>query len=213
MSTAMGGFDTLALLDKVFGNGDIAALNAKLHESKAYNLFQTGITEVAVFTGAASSTMSCFVAGTMVLTAAGLVAIESLAVGDRIITTNPDTLETSEKTVLETYVGEATKLVHLTINGEKIVTTDNHPFYVQGRGFIEAGNLLVGDKLISVKGDDLLIEDYHIDLTEEPDLVYNFQVEDFHTYFVGACGVWVHNDCNFANHKLANGHYKKHGLF
>ena len=30
------------------------------------------------------------------------------------------------------------KLVHLTINGEKIVTTDNHPFYVQGRGFIKA---------------------------------------------------------------------------
>ncbi|GAB6141491.1 hypothetical protein JCM14076_22200 [Methylosoma difficile] len=23
--------------------------------------------------------------------------------------------------------------------------------------------------------------------------VYNFEVEDFHTYFVGKCGVWVHN--------------------
>ena len=44
MSTAMGGFDTIALVDKAFGNGDIATLNAKLHESKAYNIFQTGVT-------------------------------------------------------------------------------------------------------------------------------------------------------------------------
>lgn len=33
----MGGFDTIAIFDKAFGTGDIAALNAKLHESKAYN--------------------------------------------------------------------------------------------------------------------------------------------------------------------------------
>lgn len=81
------------------------------------------------------------------------------------------------------------KLVHITINGEEIVTTDNHPFYVQGRGFINAGNLLVGDKLISVNGDDLIIEDYYIELTEEPVSVCNFQVEGFHTYFVGECSV------------------------
>ena len=79
--------------------------------------------------------------------------------------------------------------MHLTINGEEIVTTDNHPFYVQGRGFIDAGNLLVGDKLISVNGEDLLIEDYRIELTEESVSVYNFQVEDYHTYFVGECTV------------------------
>ena len=30
-------------------------------------------------------------------------------------------------------------------------------------------------------------------MTEEPVKVYNFQVEDFHTYHVGENGVWVHN--------------------
>ncbi len=39
----------------------------------------------------------------------------------------------------------------------------------------------------------MLIEDYYIELTEEPVSVYNFQVEDFHTYFVGENKVWVHN--------------------
>lgn len=127
------------------------------------------------------------------LTTAGLVAIEKLKAGDVVISTNPDTLETAPKTVLETYVRQVDNLVHLTINGEKIVTTDNHPFYVQGRGFIEAGNLLVGDKLISVNGEDLVIEKFFIEETSEPVKVYNFQVEDYHTYFVGGCAVWVHN--------------------
>ena len=33
----------------------------------------------------------------------------------------------------------------------------------------------------------------HVELTEEPTKVYNFQVEVFHTYHVGELGVLVHN--------------------
>ena len=171
----------------------LTALNNKLHQSDLYNNFQMDVSLVSSFTGAASQNMACFIAGTTILTATGLVAIEKLAAGDKVISTNPDTLETAEKTVLETYVRQVNKLVHITINGEEIVTTDNHPFYVQGRGFIEAGSLLVGDRLISVNGEDLIVEDYCIELTDEPVSVYNFQVEDFHTYFVGENKVWVHN--------------------
>ena len=173
----------------------LTALNNKLHQSDIYNGFQMGVSMLSSFSGAASQNMACFIAGTMVLTTAGLVAIERLKAGDVVISTNPDTLETASKTVLETYVRKVDKLVHLTINGEEIVTTDNHPFYVQGRGFINAGNLLVGDKLISVNGEDLVIEKFFIEETAESVSVYNFQVEDYHTYFVGDCAVWVHNDC------------------
>lgn len=123
-----------------------------------------GVSLVSSFSGAASQNMACFVAGTLVLTTAGLLAIEKINPGDKVISTDPDTLETSEKTVLETYVRKVDKLVHLVINGEEVITTDNHPFYVQGRGFIEAGRLLVGDKLVSVNGDDLLIEKYKMRL-------------------------------------------------
>ena len=79
------------------------------------------------------------------------------------------------------------------MNGEEIVTTVDHPFYVQGRGFVEAGKLLVGDKLLDVNGNILLVEKFYIELTEKPVTVYNFQVEDFHTYLVGRLGVLVHN--------------------
>ena len=160
----MGGFDTLALGSKIlFGDNWFSDFNAALHESSIYNVAQTTIASVAVFTGGMNSGFnraansagvkpSCFVAGTLVMAVAGMVAIEKIKSGDKVISTDPETFETAEKTVLETYIRQVDKLVHLTINGEEIVTTDNHPFYVQGRDFIEAGNLLVGYKLISVNG-------------------------------------------------------------
>lgn len=51
----------------------------------------------------------------------------------------------------------------------------------------------LGDKLVSSIGDYLLIENYNIEETENLVDVFNFQVEDFHTYYVGDCAVWVHN--------------------
>ncbi|MCM1271015.1 MAG: HINT domain-containing protein [Ruminococcus flavefaciens] len=56
---------------------------------------------VSSFTGAASQNMACFIAGTMVLTATDFVAIEKLTAGDKVISTNPDTLETAEKLFLK----------------------------------------------------------------------------------------------------------------
>ena len=203
----MGGFDTLALGSKIlFGDNWFSDFNAALHESSIYNVAQTTIASVAVFTGGMNSGFnkaansagvkpSCFVAGTLVMAVAGMVAIETIKSGDKVISTDPETMETSPKTVLETYIREVTTLVHLTVNGEEIVTTVNHPFYVQSRGFVEAGKLLVGDKLLDVNGNILLVENIDVELTDKPVKVYNFQVEDFHTYHVGENGVWVHNEC------------------
>ena len=79
------------------------------------------------------------------------------------------------------------------MNGEEIVTTIDHPFYVKNQGFIKAGELIVGDELLDVNGNVLLVENFDVELTEEPVKVYNFEVEDFHTYHVGRLGVLVHN--------------------
>ena len=35
---------------------------------------------------------------------------------DKVISTDPETMETSPKTVLETYIREDSKLIHLVIN-------------------------------------------------------------------------------------------------
>ena len=100
--------------------------------------------------------------------------------------------------VLETYIREVTTLVHLTVNGEEIVTTVDHPFYVNSRGFVKAGELAIGDELLDPNKNILLVENFDVELTEEPVKVYNFQVEDYHTYHVSGLGVLVHNagDCS-----------------
>ncbi len=206
MSTAMGGFDTIALVDKAFGNGDIATLNAKLHESKTYNIFQTGVTATAVFTGGMPTTMKCFVAGTLVLTASGLVAIENIKPGDMVYAADAETLEVSTKQVLETYIRETSSLVHLTINGENIISTYNHPYYVKDKGFVSAESLWIGAELIDKNGNVVLVEQlYRENLGDESVKVYNFQVEDYHTYFVSENCILVHN----AGDLYARGKYRK----
>ena len=174
--------------------------NQKLHSSKLYNGFQFTVSALAVFSGSTynsmkkhQETLTCFVAGTMILTASGLVAIENIKAGDKVISTDPETMETAEKTELETYIREDSKLIHLVINDEEIITTETHPFYVKNQGFIKAGELAVGDELLDVNGNVLLVENFDVELTDEPVTVYNFQVEDFHTYHVSGFGVLVHN--------------------
>ena len=94
--------------------------------------------------------------------------------------------------VLETYIREVTTLVHLTVNGEEIVTTVDHPFYVKDQGFIKAGELIVGDELLDVNGNVLLVENFDVELTDKSVKVYNFQVEDYHTYHVSGLAILVH---------------------
>ena len=130
-----------------------------------------------------------------------MVAIENIKAGDKVISTDPETMKTSPKTVLETYIREVTTLVHLTVNGEEIVTTVDHPFYVKNQGFIKAGELIVGDELLDVNGNVLLVENFDVELTDKPVKVYNFQVEDFHTYHVSGLGVLVHNAGDYSNLK------------
>ena len=63
------------------------------------------------------------------------------------------------------------------------------------RGFVDAGRLLIGDPLIDVHGNILVVENTRTEYLDEPETVYNFQVKDFHTYNVGGNCILVHNDC------------------
>ena len=69
----------------------------------------------------------------------------------------------------------------------------NHPFYVKGQGFVSAGKLSMGDELMNASGGSYPVE--CIELEERQEVVYNFQVEDYHTYYVGENSILVHNDC------------------
>ena len=201
ISGGMGLFDTAAMVVGLFDpQNAFVQFNQKLHTSKLYNGFQFTVSALAVFSsttyramGKHRETLTCFVAGTMILTATGLVAIENIKAGDKVISTNPETFETGEKTVVETYVREVTTLVHLTVNGDEIITTVDHPFYVKGKGFFNAGELWVGTQLLDVNNNILVVENTRLELVKNPVKVYNFKVSKWHTYYVGGIFVLVHN--------------------
>lgn len=69
---------------------------------------------------------------------------------------------------------------------------------MEGKGWVLAADLQVGDKLQQSNGNTLTIDSIKIVKHDEPVRVYNFTVADFHTYFVSDLGIWVHNigdDC------------------
>ncbi|MGN8913001.1 polymorphic toxin-type HINT domain-containing protein [Anaerofustis butyriciformans] len=138
---------------------------------------------------------SCFIAGTLVETAYGYKPIENISVGDLVYSENPETGEKELKEVIETYENESDELVHILVRGEEIVTTPTHPFYTPDKGWRDAVKLKAGDKLVLRNGEVVVINEVSHEILEKPVKVYNFNVKDFHTYYVSDNSVLVHNDC------------------
>ncbi len=146
--------------------------------------------------GVGSAYGACFIAGTLVETENGGVPIEEITIGTMVYAHNPDTGETALKPVVNTFVNETRELVHISVNGEEIITTPTHPFYVPQKGWTDAIQLRAGDRLQLLNGEYVVIEQVQHELLESPIAVYNFEVEDFHTYYVSSSTVLVHNSCN-----------------
>jgi len=90
-------------------------------------------------------------------------------------------------------------VMELRVGGRVITTTGEHPFHVEGRGWVEAAFLRPGDLLSSNDGTAHAVE--AVGETRKVVSVNNVQVEEFHTYFVGCqqwgFSVWAHNaDCH-----------------
>ena len=81
------------------------------------------------------------------------------------------------------------------VNNETFTATEDHPFYVEGKGWVEAISLHAGMTIWFANGTKGTVEDISNEGLEDPVTVYNFEVKDFHTYFVGDSGVLVHNTC------------------
>ena len=76
----------------------------------------------------------CFVAGTLIEAADGKKPIEEIKAGDMVLAENHETGEIALKKVVQTFKNESDELVHVFVNGEEIITTPNHPFYVPKLG-------------------------------------------------------------------------------
>ena len=143
---------------------------------------------------------ACFVAGTLVSTIEGNKFIETIQPGEQVWAADPVTGEVELKSVVRTFINESEELVHVHVAGEEIITTPNHPFWVPEKGWTSAIQLRAGDILVLLNGEYVVVEKIQHEILESPITVYNFEVEDYHTYFVGNSSVFVHNTCSDTTH-------------
>ncbi|WP_235827905.1 polymorphic toxin-type HINT domain-containing protein [Brevibacillus migulae] len=150
--------------------------------------------QTAKGTGNGIPDCDCFTAGTRVTTVEGEKPIEEIAVGDQVLAKDDVTGEMAYKEVEWLYQRNVEETYNITVGGEVITTTDEHPFWIVGKGWVESKKLAVGDVLTTSDGKEIAIE--KIEVKKEHNKVYNFKVKDFHTYFVSNLGIWTHNRCD-----------------
>ncbi|MGH1350108.1 MAG: polymorphic toxin-type HINT domain-containing protein [Methyloligellaceae bacterium] len=162
----------------------------------------------------ANDLSKCFVAGTLIWTSKGMKPIEEIKVGDLVVSRDEHTKQTVFKPVVELFRRNSDHILHLTLehqNGSSEIfqTTKDHPFYVPGEGFIKAGDLKIGQAIVSGigveneylhlastsnKGQSSVLRVSSMKVENKQKKVYNFEVADTHTYFVGKTRAWVHNN-------------------
>ncbi len=137
-----------------------------------------------------------FAGATAVLMADGIYkAIKDIKPGEKVIATDPETGRQGAKTVLQTWVHDDT-LMDLALEGGKITTTQDHPFWsvTDGR-FERADHLAPGELVLSVGKRTVRVLGL-VPQTSHRAAAYNLSVADLHTYYVvaGTAPVLVHND-------------------
>ena len=138
----------------------------------------------------------CFIAGTLVLTAAGYKKIEEIKEGDLVLAYDEDTGEQDYKKVVRLFRNTTKEWYHIFANGEEIVCTAEHPFYVANFDkFISAKELKIGNILLQSDGNRVIINSIRIERLAKAETTYNFEVEDFHTYYVTESNILTHNKC------------------
>lgn len=129
--------------------------------------------------------------------------IENIRAGDLVLARDEHGREIGLKPVKEVYQRTSYHLRHLTFESldgiqQTLSTTDEHPFWsVTANEFVDAGSLPVGDQVVGPSGKQQAVVASTREEFPKGVPVFNFQVEDFHTYYVSASAVsdalLVHN--------------------
>ncbi len=143
----------------------------------------------------------CFPAGTMILTPAGPIPIETLSAGDRVRAVNAGG-EAVEAGVEKLF---ATRSAILTIETDRgtLRTTPEHPVGLPGGIFLEAGKLRPGQKVL-IWNDGILNPASVIGTStqEREEVVYNLSVGQPHTFLAG--NFLVHNKGGSSSHSSSH---------
>ncbi len=139
--------------------------------------------------------------------------IEEIRAGDLVLARDDVTGELASKRVVRTFQRTSDHIRELTIRSslgglQTIETTNEHPFWVADSGWVSAAQLSPA-LLDRNGGTSTLVANTHIPRSDGVP-VYNFEVDDWHTYHVKAGHatgppLLVHNNCVNPYHARAPG--------
>jgi len=134
--------------------------------------------------------MSCFGAGTPVRTLLGPQPIESLRVGDQVLTQDLETGELGYKPILVVHHNPPSPTFLIKLDGDTIVSSPFHRFWKSGKGWVMARNLKAGDTL------RLLDASATVESAAQGPVqpVYNLDVAEDHDFFAGRRSALVHDN-------------------
>jgi hypothetical protein len=138
----------------------------------------------------ATSRISCFGAGTLVRTLGGQEPIESLKIGDPVLTQSTQTGALAYKPVVAVHHNPPSRTFRVAIGGEAIVSSEFHRFWKAGQGWVMARDLKKGDTVRTLDGP------VPVTSIERGEVVpvYNLDVADDGDFFVGRGGALVHDN-------------------
>ena len=179
--------------------GGIAGAGRSVVKSVAKGIGRTAATSAGEAAASTATRVAgqaiCFVGGTLVYAENGFITIENISTGDFVYSEDVYTGEKGLKKVVQTFENQTYNLVRILTNTQEVYTTDEHPFYVPSKGWVGASNLQIGDILLLESGENSIVEEVLQDYFDISVTVYNFEVEDWHTYYVTDSKILVHNAC------------------
>jgi hypothetical protein len=133
---------------------------------------------------------SCFGAGTLVQTLAGHQVIEKLRVGDEVLSQDPRTGELRYRPIVAVYHNPPNATLRIKLDDDAIVATGIHRFWKAGKGWVMARELKPGDRLRTLGG----VSTVNSVSDESVQAVYNLQVAEGESFFVGKAGALAHDN-------------------
>jgi hypothetical protein len=133
---------------------------------------------------------SCFAAGTLVHTVDGFRPIESIQVGDRVLSQNSSTGLLEFQPVVAVVHNRPGPTLKVTVDGESITVTGIHRFWKAGQGWTMARELKPGDRLRMIGG----VAEVCAVEAERVQPVFNLDVAENRDFFVGSQGMLVHDN-------------------
>jgi Pretoxin HINT domain len=125
-----------------------------------------------------------------VRTLAGLQVIEKLSAGDEVLTQNPKTGELRYQSIVAVYHNPPNATLRIELDADAIVATGIHRFWKAGKGWVMARELQPGDRLRTLAG----VSTVKSVADESVQRVYNLQVAEGESFFVGKIGALAHDN-------------------